>query len=160
MIDTVGSLGYGKKLGKYGFSERLCSNKEQCEEYLDFCKKNKMVWLGRSYGTLVHKKFSNHFDWLGGRHKESDIQIELKVMDDNYHFLVDLNHSNVTLTNDGKFKNNGRRLKFGLEEVETIYAYKDYPLNRLSELTQLSMKTLTSTYQLNSILWLILKQKL
>lgn len=95
MIDTVGSLGYGKKLGKYGFSERLCSNKEQCEEYLDFCKKNKMVWLGRSYGTLVHKKFSNHFDWLGGRHKESDIQIELKVMDDNYHFLVDLNHSNV-----------------------------------------------------------------
>lgn len=95
MIDTVGSLGYGKKLGKYGFSERLCSNKEQCEQYLDFCKRNDMVWLGQSYGTLVHKDFKNHFDWLGGMHKETDVQIKLKVLDDNYNRLIDLNHSNV-----------------------------------------------------------------
>ena len=61
MIETVGSLGYGKKLGKYGFRDRLCSNKRQCEEWLDFCKKNKMVWFENAYGTLVHKNFNKHF---------------------------------------------------------------------------------------------------
>lgn len=95
MIDTVGSLGYGKKLGKYGFSERLCSNKEQCEQYLDFCKRNDMVWLGQSYGTLVHKDFKNHFDWLSGRHGERNVHMELKIMNDEYQWTVDVNHSNV-----------------------------------------------------------------
>lgn len=96
MIDTVGSLGYAKKLGRYGFSDRLCSDKTQCEEWLDFCKKNNMVWFGNSYGTLVHKDFEKHFIRLDGTtDKITEAQIELGVMDDNYNTLISLNHRNV-----------------------------------------------------------------
>lgn len=96
MIDTVGSLGYAKKLGKYGFSDRLCSRKEQCEEWLDFCKRNNMVWFENSYGTLVHKDFNNHFIRLDGSSDEiTNAKIELKVMDVKYNTIVKLNHSNV-----------------------------------------------------------------
>lgn len=95
MIETVKTCGYEKKLGRYGFRPNLCTSKEQCEEWLDFCKKNKMVWLGGSYGTLVHKDFRNHFEWLGGRHKEVDVQIELGIMDDTYNTVIDTNHTNI-----------------------------------------------------------------
>lgn len=96
MIETVGSLGYAKKLGKYGFSDRLCSSKDQCEEWLDFCKKNKMVWFENAYGTLVHKDFNKHFIRLDGSSDEiTKAKIELEVMDGNYNGLINLNHSNV-----------------------------------------------------------------
>ena len=93
MIETVESVGYGKKLGKYGFKPNLCTSKQQCEDWLDFCKKNDMVWLGKSYGTLVHKDFSNHFIEVRG-HEADKLRGEYKPMD--------LNHSNVlkSKTND------------------------------------------------------------
>lgn len=96
MIDTVGSLGYAKKLGKYGFSDRLCSNKMQCEEWLSFCEKNDMVWLKESYGTLVHKDFDKHFIRLNSLTDEiTHAEIKLGIIDEQYKQLVGLNHSNV-----------------------------------------------------------------
>lgn len=97
MIDTVGSLGYARKLGKYGFSDRLCSNKTQCEKWLSFCKKNNMVWFENAYGTLVHKKFNNHFVRLDGSNgnERTNAEIELNIMDSRYNQLIRLNHSNI-----------------------------------------------------------------
>lgn len=62
MLDTVESLGYKEKLGKYNFKPNLFSDKEQCEEWLDFCERNDMIWFNRSYATLVHKNFDRVFE--------------------------------------------------------------------------------------------------
>lgn len=100
MLETVGTCGYAEKLGKYGFSENLCSNKEQCEEWLNFCKKNNMIWLEDSYGTLVHKDFNKHFSRIGYRSDKSieeleDARIRLGIINERYDVLVTVNHSNV-----------------------------------------------------------------
>ena len=50
-------------------------------------------------------------------------------------------YNNVTLTDEGKFKNRGHILKFGLEELKTIYENIDSPIATLSELTLLSETT-------------------
>ena len=96
MVETVQSCGYGKKLGKYGFKPNLCTCKVECEEWLDFCKKNNMKWLDESYGTLVHKNFDNYFTRLNGSNDEiTSAEIQLKIMDDRYSRFISLNHSNV-----------------------------------------------------------------
>ena len=92
----VGNSKYGRQLKKFGFSPRLYASEEQCKDWLDFCKRNNMVWFGNSYGTLVHKDFSKHFIRLDGTTDEiTKAKIELGVMDDNYNTLINLNHSNV-----------------------------------------------------------------
>lgn len=37
MLNTVGSCGYAKKLGKYKFSETLCASLEECDIYGWIC---------------------------------------------------------------------------------------------------------------------------
>ena len=96
MLETVSSLGYADKLGKYGFKPNLCASKEQCEEWLDFCKKNNMRWLDNSYGTLVHKDFNNHFINLDVSTDEiTKAKIELGIINEQYFTLIRTNHTNV-----------------------------------------------------------------
>lgn len=104
MVDTISSLGYDKKLGKYGFKPTLCTSEYQCEKWINFCKKNNMKWLSGAYGTLVHKDFNNHFIRLNETDDEiTEALIELKIIDENYNRLISLNHSNVlkSTINDG-----------------------------------------------------------
>ena len=61
MLNTVGSCGYAKKLGKYKFSETLCASLEDCEDWYNHCKEHNMVFCNGTYGTLVHKNFSKYF---------------------------------------------------------------------------------------------------
>lgn len=126
MIDTVGSLGYAKKLGKYGFSDRLCSCKEQCEEWLDFCKKNDMVWFEGSYGTLVHKKFKNHFKRIV--EDEHDVLNVLGIEDYNYQKLFPLNHSNVLESKytGVRFVTSSPNYLFGEVDILKNYPYPIY----------------------------------
>ena len=94
MIETVATCGYAKKLGRYEFPSNLCSTKELCEKWLDFCKRNKMKWLEGSYGTLVHKEFDKYFTNTK-RETERDILTELGFYDD----ASLLNHSNSLESN-------------------------------------------------------------
>lgn len=94
MIDTVESLGYSKKLGKYGFPKSLCATEYCCKQWVDFCKKNNMKWLG-GYATLVHKNFDNHFTHISKYNTKTEkILTNLGIIKDNK-FTVDVNHSNV-----------------------------------------------------------------
>lgn len=95
VVKTVGTCGYAKKLGKYGFNPRLCASEVDCEEWLDFCKKNDMVWLKGSYGTLVHKNFNKYFIRLANCDESKKAGVDLGYVDDIGQILINLNHSNI-----------------------------------------------------------------
>ena len=57
----LGQNKHAKELVNLGFSDRLITTPEDCEIYLDHCKKNDMKFLKDSYGTMVHKNFNKFF---------------------------------------------------------------------------------------------------
>lgn len=57
----LGDSIHSKELVKLGFSDRLITTPEDCETYLNHCKKYDMKFLKGSYGTIVHKDFNKYF---------------------------------------------------------------------------------------------------
>lgn len=58
---TVADSKYADELIKLGFSDRLITTPEDCKRYVEHCNKYNMKFLKGSYGTLVHKQFTNYF---------------------------------------------------------------------------------------------------
>lgn len=61
---TLGMSEYADELIKLGFSDKLYCDADDCKKYLEYCKKNDMIWFNDSYGTIVHKDFNNYFTEL------------------------------------------------------------------------------------------------